>query len=222
MKDGGYVLLNDFENIKFAYSFGISNEISFDKDLADKNIDIYMYDHTIKKLPFLHKKFHWKKIGITEKKGSFDNTMKTLSELIQENGHINEKNMILKLDIEGGEWNIFNDISQDILIQFKYILVEFHFNKKYVEIYSKVFKKLNKTHQIFHLHCNNCCGIINFDDYFICAAIEISFIIKENNTFINSSDYFPIKNIDFPNIKKSEDINLFLNIYQFDNIFPNP
>ena len=71
LKDGGYVLLDDFENIKFAYSFGISNEISFDKDLADKNIDIYMYDHTINKLPFLHKKFHWKKIGITEKKRKF-------------------------------------------------------------------------------------------------------------------------------------------------------
>ena len=33
--DGGYVLLDDFKNIKIAYSFGISNEISFDKELAD-------------------------------------------------------------------------------------------------------------------------------------------------------------------------------------------
>lgn len=40
--DGGYILLNDFENIKIAYSFGISNEISFDKELADKNIDVFM------------------------------------------------------------------------------------------------------------------------------------------------------------------------------------
>ena len=37
--DGGYVLLDDFINIKIAYSFGISKEISFDKELADKNID---------------------------------------------------------------------------------------------------------------------------------------------------------------------------------------
>ena len=66
-KDGGYILLDDFENIKIAYSFGIFDEISFDKGLADRNIDVFMYDHTIEKLPFSNPKFHWKKIGITEK-----------------------------------------------------------------------------------------------------------------------------------------------------------
>ena len=45
--DGCYVLLDDFINIKIAYSFGISRNIQFDKALADKGIDIYMYDHTI-------------------------------------------------------------------------------------------------------------------------------------------------------------------------------
>ena len=62
-KDGGYILLNDLKNIKIGYSFGISREISFDKGLADKNIDVFMYDHTINKLPFENSKFHWKKIG---------------------------------------------------------------------------------------------------------------------------------------------------------------
>lgn len=55
--DGGYILLDDFNNIKIAYSFGISREISFDKGLADKNIDIFMYDHTISKLPYENPKF---------------------------------------------------------------------------------------------------------------------------------------------------------------------
>ena len=45
--DGCYVLLDDFENIKYAYSFGIGKNIQFDKALAEKGIDIYMYDHTI-------------------------------------------------------------------------------------------------------------------------------------------------------------------------------
>ena len=108
--DGGYILLNDFENIKFAYSFGISNETSFDKGLADKNIDVFMYDHTIEKLPYTNQKFHWKKIGLTEEEGKYNN-MKTLPELIRENGHNNENNMILKLDIEGAEWNILTELN---------------------------------------------------------------------------------------------------------------
>ena len=109
-KDGGYILLDDFENIRIAYSFGIDHEISFDKDLANKNIDVYMYDHTINKLPFYNDKFHWKKIGLTGKKED-KNNMKTIEELLKENGHTNEKNMILKIDIEGEEWNIFSDIT---------------------------------------------------------------------------------------------------------------
>ena len=67
-KDGGYVLLDDFENIRIAYSFGIFNDTSFDFSLAEKKIDIYMYDHTISSLPCNNSKFHWKKIGLSGNK----------------------------------------------------------------------------------------------------------------------------------------------------------
>ena len=65
--DGGYILLNDLKNIKISYCFWKDQEISFEKELADKNIDIFMYDHTINKLPFEISKFHWKKIGLCGK-----------------------------------------------------------------------------------------------------------------------------------------------------------
>ena len=44
--DGCYVILDDFTNIKIAYSFGIAEKIQFDSELAKKGIDVYMYDHT--------------------------------------------------------------------------------------------------------------------------------------------------------------------------------
>ena len=60
-RDGCYVLLDDFKDIKIAYSFGISNMIQFDRELAQRGIDVYMYDHTIKSLPYYNPRFHWKK-----------------------------------------------------------------------------------------------------------------------------------------------------------------
>ena len=45
--DGAYVMIDDLNNVKNAYSFGIKNNVIFDKALADKGIDVYMYDHTI-------------------------------------------------------------------------------------------------------------------------------------------------------------------------------
>jgi len=213
--DGGYVLLNDFKDIKIAYSFGICDEISFEKELSEKNIEVFMYDHTIQNISEYNPKLHWKKIGLTGKKGINEN-LKTLKELLEENGHILEKDMILKMDIEGSEWDSFLYMSFNILRQFKYIVVEFHFFDNYKSIYSKVFKKLNKTHQIFHLHCNNCGQIINFDEYNICNLLEISFVIREENIFEKSIEKYPIKDIDYKNCNNNKDINQFLNIFNFN------
>ena len=139
--DGCYVLLDDFENIKIAYSFGISNKIQFDDALAKRGIDVYMYDHTIKSLPYNNSRFHWSKIGICGNNERTQN-LKTLEDLMKENGHISEKNMILKIDIEGWEWNPLNGINEDILRQFKYILIEYHFlEPSKEELYYNVIKK---------------------------------------------------------------------------------
>ena len=135
-KDGCYVMLNDFDNIKIAYSIGIKDSVQFDKALADKGIDIYMYDHTINNLPYENEKFHWKKIGIG---GNYErihmNNIQTLEEMLTTNGHLDEKNMILKIDVEGAEWNSLKEVPEDLLIRFKYILIEYHFAKKDIQLF---------------------------------------------------------------------------------------
>ena len=52
MKDEGYVLTDDLNNINIAYSFGVNTEFSFEMKLADNGINVYMYDPTLKKLNF--------------------------------------------------------------------------------------------------------------------------------------------------------------------------
>ena len=210
--DGGYVLLDDFKQIKYAYSFGISHEISFDKELADKNIDVFMYDHTINKLPFENTRFHWKKLGLISLKSKND-IFKTLPELLIENGHIKENNMILKLDIESAEWDIFRKLSINIIKKFKFIVGEFHFRDKNKYLQLKIIQKINKTHQIFHLNCNNCASsIINFDKYKLCSLLEISFANKADYKFDEFKETFPINGINSKNCENRNDLNSLLNI----------
>ena len=216
--DGGYILLNDLKNIKIGYSFGISREISFDKELADKNIDVFMYDHTIKKLPFENSKFHWKKIGLTGIRNNSNNNMKTLPELIEDNGHSNETNMILKMDIESYEWDVFQNLLFKNLRQFKYIVGEFHFSNSNKENHYNILKKLLTTHQIFHIHCNNCGGIIKFDGYSICKFLEISFIQKEGYEFIEDSSIYPIEGLDYKNCKNKKEISYLINLFKSNNL----
>jgi hypothetical protein len=50
-----------------------------------------------------------------------------LEQLIAENGHSKEKNMILKMDIEHWEFESLIDLKEETLNQFKYIAIEYHF-----------------------------------------------------------------------------------------------
>ena len=209
-KDGSYVLLDDFKDIKIAYSFGISYKIDFDKALADRGIDIYMYDHTINNLPYNNSKFHWQKIGIAGNKEKNDK-LKTLEELILINGHTLEKNMILKMDVEYSEWNSLKDLPDNILNQFKYILIEFHFDeKKNIKLYYNVLKKLQNNHQVFYIRCNGRNKIITFGNNRICKYLEVSYVIKEGNQFTIDDTIYPIFEFDFkpPNLKGKSEMNL--------------
>ena len=218
--DGCYVLLDDFENIKIAYSFGISVMIQFDDYLANKGIDVYMYDHTINGLKYNHPKFHWKKIGIC---GNNERTeqLKTLEDLIKENGHTNEKNMILKIDVEHAEWNALNDLKDEILTQFKYIVIEFHFLKpeSEAELYYKVLKKIKRTHQVFYHRCHGREHIVKFGNNFVCKYLELSYIIRDGNNFTKDDSFYPNFEFDFhgPGLTKPE-VNLnILKLFDFDN-----
>jgi hypothetical protein len=209
-ENGCYVILNDFKNIRIAYSFGISKAIQFDKGLADRNIDVYMYDHTINKLPYNNPKFHWEKIGICGKNKTKSNNLKTLEELMLKNGHSSERNMILKIDIEGNEWESLKDVPENILKQFKYIIIEYHFTPYNVELYYNVIKKLYKNHQVFYLRCHGREQIVNFGINSMCKYLEASYVIREGNAFDKDESIYPIFEFDFhgPNPNAKNEINL--------------
>jgi hypothetical protein len=215
-KDGSYVILDDFKNIKFAYSFGIRREIQFDKNLADRGIDIYMYDHTINSLPYNNDKFHWKKIGITGKNKSNNKLLKNLEELIIENGHSSEENMILKMDVEHHEWESLIDIPSKILGKFKYILIEYHFRDERIInetlLYYNVIKKIQETHQVFYLRCHNQYLIVNFGNNRFCKYLEVSYIIKKDYEFTYDQTIYPIKEFDLFDYSKFAQKNLEMNL----------
>ena len=219
--DGSYVTLDDFNNIKIAYSFGISHMIQFDNDLANRGIDVYMYDHTINSLPYNNSKFHWKKNGICASNEK-NEQLKTLEELMKENGHTSEKDMILKIDVEHWEWNALNELSEDILKQFKYLLIEFHFSdpSNNSELYYNVLKKIKKTHQVFYNRCQFRDNLVKFGNNVICQFLELSYVIREGNQFSKDETIYPDFDFDFDGpiqFGKSE-MNLnILKLFDFDS-----
>ena len=207
--DGGYIMLDDFHEGDIAYSFGISNDVSWDKDMASRGCDVFMYDHTIDALPEENPRFHWSKLGIADGVTQ-DDMLKTLDELITANHHEDMHNMILKMDVEGAEWGFFQQISSETLSQFSQMTFEFHGipNHAEPELVLSVFRKINQTHQLVHLHANNCGQYISFMGKKFCSLFEMTFALRSQYTFIEDYDVCLPLNIDSVNIPSSPEIEL--------------
>ncbi len=190
--DGGYLMLDHFGDGKVAYSFGISRDVSWDRDMAARGYDVLMYDHTINGLPEENERFHWSKIGVEGRK-SYRADLDTLTNLIRKNGHDGEKNMILKMDVEGAEWECFEETSSRVFAQFDQIALELHrilnFNK--LERMIACLEKLNQTHQCVHIHMNNYSARAYLDNVPYVDCIEVTFANRGNYRFQKCDSSLP-------------------------------
>ena len=117
--DGGYALAKYNKN-NILISGGISNNSDFESRICSRILYSYLFDHTIKtvNLSINNYAFYRKKV-VT--KG--DQYGVNLNDFISQ---IDSKHLILKLDIEGDEWNILSQFSASSLLKCEQIVVEFH------------------------------------------------------------------------------------------------
>ncbi len=174
--DGGYVIsfLEKGEYDLFL-SAGVSDDISFEEHfLKDhENIQCIAYDGTISSFPSTNNKT----IRYINKNISPENNM---SEYI--NSH---KNIFLKMDIEGHEYDWINSLTTDQLNNMKQIVMEFHLHlpshwelplSKYC---NDMINKINQTHYLVHLHPNNCMPTKEIDGKIYPIVFECTFLRKD-------------------------------------------
>jgi hypothetical protein len=206
--DGGYVigLLNG--NYDCYISAGVSNEESFSRDFIKyynmNKTNSFAFDGTITNYPTEYTKeitFIKKNIN-----SFFDKKHVNLLYFMR-----NYKNIFLKMDIEGSEYNWILNTSKNDLLSFKQIVMEFHgindnswgttYNDKI-----NCFKKLTNTHYIIHIHGNNYSGQTNG----IPDVIEVTFIRKDCFDVYPELNKInlPILDLDFPCNISVKDYNL--------------
>ena len=195
-----------------AYSFGINRDVSWDLGMAGQGFDIFMYDPTIEGLPLEDSHFHFFREGIAGSEKPEEN-LYTLHHFLQKNGHENERNMVLKIDTEGAEWDFLQEVDTVTLKQFDQIVFEFHdltVASSYAEMAKKIaaFVKLNQTHQLIHLHGTNMDVQIVIDDYIWPNALEATYVNRDNYR-IKSGDEIVLPNpFDRPNDEHRQELIL--------------
>ncbi len=208
--DGGYVIC---DGLKFSalYSYGIGNNVSFDADIANHlGISVHQYDHTIEKAPLFHEKFlfHRQGVGIATLE---DGPIDTVANHILQNGDKEAEDLLLKMDIEGDEWNIFDGISPHDLVRFSCIVTELHWLTRADETAIRALRKLHATHVIAHLHGNNNSGVHPSSG--IPDVVEVTWIRKDllPSGFVQVPDTngkYPDPKVDFPNRGDLPDLTL--------------
>ena len=201
--DGGYIMPDVFRDGGIAYSFGINDDVSWDEDMAKRGYDVYMYDHTIETLPYERPEFHFHKCGIASKE-IVSPTMKTLENLLHNNCHMNVNNMILKMDVEGAEWEVLASVNENILARFDQIVLEYHglleVDEKKDKVISLALSKINSTHKLIHLHGNNYGTSVCLADRVFPNVLEATYVRKGLPSIIWSNEEVELPlDIDEPN-----------------------
>lgn len=206
--DGGYIMINPLSENKIAYSFGISDDVTWDLDMADKyGYDVFMYDHTIKKLPEVNCKFHWYKQGITGENET--RNLKHLETLMKKNGHANVDGMVLKMDVEGCEWDILANIDINVLEQFDQIVMEMHGlnDSSKRDVIMAAISKLVDKHFVTHIHANNYSYVEYYGKYILPNVIEVTLLKRSKYQKMQNTPSLPLE-IDAPCNPQLPDIQI--------------
>lgn len=225
---GGFVIADVDTPYDCLISAGIERSDDFLVDFIQKHklqtSQCFGFDGTIDTLPENLRDsmtFVKKQIGTVN-----DNKTTSLDSYIQD-----FHNILLKMDIEGGEWAWLQGVEEETLSKFAQIVIEIHgitntswhgltinsFGCGY-EQKRDCLKKLSNTHYMVHAHGNNADLVASNG---LPNVLEVAYLNKKFFHEIPpiNTQSLPIKGLDFPNEISCPDIDL--NFFPFV-LKPNP
>lgn len=187
--DGGYLVPDLLKNIEFAFSPGVANTATFEEALIAINIPCFLADYSVEASPISGDKVDFEKKYI----GRFDNEIFMTMDTWIRMKKVDSSNLLLQMDIEGAEWEVFDSMSHETLLQFRVLVIEFHslhllFFRFSFERIKKVFDLLLNDFYIVHYHPNNNDGLQKYLGIKISPTAEITFLRKDSCKKISQLD----------------------------------
>ncbi|NEQ67493.1 MAG: FkbM family methyltransferase [Symploca sp. SIO2D2] len=188
-QDGGYLVPNDFLGIKACFSPGVADSSGFEKDCADLGMKVFLADKSVEGPAEANMLFYFTKkfIGTTS-----NEEFMTLDDWVTLSLPGNNSDLLLQIDIEGGEYEVFVSTPEALMQRFRIIVAEFHFldqlwHKAFFAGAKLVFDKILRTHACMHIHPNNFCSPIEKDGLIIPPVMEFTFLRNDRINKYNSS-----------------------------------
>jgi len=192
-RDGGYLLPNDLEGIHYCFSPGVSTVADFESHLANLNIRSFLADYSIDSPPVEKPEFTFDKKFLGANDTDIFFTLKSWRDKYLK-GYTGD--LLLQMDIEGFEYEVFISTPADILNQFRIMVIEFHsldklFDPFVYTLYRTCFEKILKQFHVAHIHPNNCCGSVKKGNIEVPRLLEITFYNKSRVARTTNKLEFP-------------------------------
>lgn len=153
--DGGYVFCDFGVRYSKLISFGVGDNVDFEFDISNLVESIDLYDPTVENLPLVIDNSQFFRVGLAHDSSSGFTSLYDATKF-----SLPSSNLLLKIDIEGGEWDSLNGANEELLKSFSQIFLELHGLHKIrdtelLEKYIRVLQKLRLSHYLVSLHANN-------------------------------------------------------------------
>lgn len=211
MGDGGYVLLDRLTLDQVVMSFGIGPSVTFDLELAEEGHRILMFDHTIDALPGEHPLFTWYREGVADMSVPDEALLSLADHMEKLPADVREP--ILKMDVEGAEWDALPATPRACLARFAQITLEFHdlFNLAEPVFNARVQKALTALNLDFvpvHIHGNNFGALGEAGGFAVVDTLEVTYARRDLFEIVPSATLYPTVH-DTPNFDERPDFQLW-------------
>ena len=202
--DGGYLIPDIMDNIKFCFSPGVGLISEFENEIKEKGIKSFLADNSVEG-PAVEDLFKFDKKFI--KSFNSENSI-TFNDWVDKSVKKEDKDFLVQMDIEGSEYEVINSISNENMNKIKIFIIEFHHlqfmtNEVFLENLSSVLKKLLNYFEINHIHPNNASGTSNVEDIIFPNTLEVTFLnkkfVKEKKKILKLPNILDKKNIEKKN-----------------------
>lgn len=191
--DGGYLLPDDLAGIEYCFSPGVSTRSHFEDHLANLGIRSFMADYSVDAPSISRPEFVFDKkfLGASDR-GEFFTLATWKNKYLKEYSG----DLILQMDIEGFEYEVILNAPDELLKQFRILVIEFHFLDKLFDKFSfgmisSCMEKLLQNFYVVHIHPNNCSGTIGRAGVEVPRIIECTFLNKSRVSSTRPQRIFP-------------------------------
>jgi len=210
--DGGYLLPDDLSGVATCFSPGVDVTASFEIDLCKRGIGSHLADASVDGAPS-----SFTPLSFTKKYLDGINTDDYMTLEFWVRNKAKEGDLILQMDIEGGEYTTILATPIDILRRFRIIAIEIHNAQAWFSpiawgIVQTFFTKLLQDFHVVHNHPNNNCPFIEADGLLVPTVFELTLLRKDRATSEGYVTEFPHP-LDQPNVLDKPDRPLPKELY---------